>query len=253
MRAPQLVSVVERRLLVNYRTDPDVTARLLPAPLRPQLVNGHAVGGICLIRVGQLRPRHVPAVFGRRSENAAHRIAVEWDTAAGTRRGVYIPRRDSGAIVNAVIGGRLFPGEHHRARFDVRETASDLRVAFAGADQAIRVDVQVRTTPGWPPSELFDDAGAASEFFRHGGDGYSATADGRRLDGLQLQTDAWRVEPVEIVTARSSFFDDRARFPAGTATIDCALLMRDVPVRWNPLPPMPVNAGGGTVGELGRR
>jgi hypothetical protein len=64
----------------------------------------------------------------------------------------------------------------------------------------------------------------------------------RRLDGLQLQTDAWRVEPVEIVTARSSFFDYRARFPEGTATIDCALLMRDVPVRWNPLPPMTVDA-----------
>jgi hypothetical protein len=253
MRAPQLVSVVERRLLVNYRTDPDVTARLLPAPLRPQLVNGYAVSGICLIRLGRLRPRYVPAVFGLRSENAAHRIAVEWDTAAGTRRGVYIPRRDSGAVVNAVIGGRLFPGEQHRARFDVLETASDLRVAFAGADQATRVDVHVRTTPGWPPSELFTDISAASEFFRRGGDGFSATGDGRRLDGLQLQTDAWRVEPVEIVTARSSFFDDRSRFPDGTATIDCALLMRGVPVRWNPLPPMSVDAGGGTAREFAGR
>ena len=30
---------VERRLLVNYRADPAVVVRLLPAPFRPQLVH----------------------------------------------------------------------------------------------------------------------------------------------------------------------------------------------------------------------
>jgi hypothetical protein len=237
----KLVGVVERRLLVNYRTDPEVTARLLPAPLRPQLVNGWAVAGICLIRLGRLRPRHVPAVVGLRSENAAHRIAVEWDTEAGPRRGVYIPRRDSGARINTMVGGRLFPGEHHRARFDVRETASDLRVAFAADDSTARVDAHVRTARELPASELFADLGEASEFFRQGCDGYSPTGDGRRLDGLRLRADRWTVEPVEVIAARSSFFDDRTRFPAGTAALDGALLMRDVPVVWNPLPPMRVS------------
>jgi len=82
-----MVGVVERRLLVNYRADPETTARLVPAPLRPQQVNGWAVAGICLIRLGRLRPRHVPAVLGLRSENAAHRIAVEWDTPGGLATG----------------------------------------------------------------------------------------------------------------------------------------------------------------------
>lgn len=45
MRAPRMSSVVERRLLVNYRVDPDAVARLLPSPLRPQVVNGWAVAG----------------------------------------------------------------------------------------------------------------------------------------------------------------------------------------------------------------
>jgi len=40
MRPPQLSSLVERRLLVNYRVDPEIAARLLPVPLRPQLVAG---------------------------------------------------------------------------------------------------------------------------------------------------------------------------------------------------------------------
>ncbi|MBO0871427.1 MAG: DUF2071 domain-containing protein [Micromonosporaceae bacterium] len=238
-----MVGVIERRLLINYRADPDAIRRLLPAPLRPRLVNGCAVAGICLIRLGRLRPRHVPATLGLRSENAAHRIAVEWDTPRGPAVGVYIPRRDSGSAANVVIGGRLFPGQHHRARFDVHETGGDLRVAFASSNRTAAVSVHVRTTHDWS-SGLFANLEEASEFFRQGAKGYSATTSARCLDGLELQTHAWQVEPVEILTAQSTFFDDVNRFPAGTAALDCAMLMRDAPVTWNPLPPMPVNPGG---------
>ncbi|MGC0317472.1 hypothetical protein QBC98_005979 [Kitasatospora acidiphila] len=56
MLQPTMASTVERRLLVNYRVDPDIAARLLPAPLRPKLSHGQAVAGICLIRLGAVRP-----------------------------------------------------------------------------------------------------------------------------------------------------------------------------------------------------
>jgi len=62
-------SVNERRLLVNYRVDPDVAATLLPAPLRPKLVNGWAVAGICLFPAGSatldcaLVMRDIPATW----------------------------------------------------------------------------------------------------------------------------------------------------------------------------------------------
>jgi hypothetical protein len=123
MRQPRLSSVIERRLLVNYRADP------------------RAVAGICLIRLGQVRPHGAPGRFGLRSENAAHRIAV---------------------------------GE--------------------------------------------------------------------------LDTDSWRVQPVEVHVVRSTFFDDEDRFPPGSVTLGCALLMRDVPVTWNPLRPMPIPGASGTAG-----
>lgn len=233
-----LHGVVERRLLVNYRTDPQLTARLVPAPLRPQQVNGWAVAGICLIRLGQLRPPGVPEVLGLRSENAAHRIAVEWDTPAGLATGVYIPRRDSGSVLNAVVGGRLFPGRHYRARFDTSETADELRVGFTSVDGTASVRVRVRTADHLTGSHLFADLDQASAFFRKGAVGYSATRDDGTLDGLELRCDAWRVEPVEVRAAESSFFDDPARFPAGSAMLDCALLMRDTPVSWEPLATM---------------
>jgi hypothetical protein len=102
----RLDAVVERRLLVNHRTEPEVTGRLLPGNLRPQLHNGYAVAGICLIRLGQLRLKGLPAV-GLRSENAAHRIAVEWDTPDGVATGVHIPRRDTNSLANVAVHARV--------------------------------------------------------------------------------------------------------------------------------------------------
>ncbi|WP_156056250.1 hypothetical protein [Streptosporangium roseum] len=75
MRQPHMSSVVERRLPVNHRVDPEGAVRLLPAPLRPQQVGRWAVAGIRLIRLGRVRPAWLPGGVGPRSENAAHRVA----------------------------------------------------------------------------------------------------------------------------------------------------------------------------------
>lgn len=235
MRLPPIQGIVERRLLVNYRVEPEVLSRLLPSPFRPQLLDGWAVAGICLIRMGHLRPRGVPAALGLRSENAAHRVAVEWDTPQGTAAGVYIPRRDTDSSINALVGGRIFPGEHHRARFNVQESRQHLHVAFDSADGVASVAVSVEAANTLGPSRLFGDVDEASRFFQRGSIGYSPTGDDDRFDGLELRTDAWRVEPVAVTDVRSSYFDDPDRFPPGSAALDCALLMRDVPVTWHAL------------------
>ncbi|MCX4545559.1 DUF2071 domain-containing protein [Streptomyces sp. NBC_01565] len=239
MKAPKLASVIERRLLVNYRVDPDTVARLLPEGLRPQLVRGHAVGGICLLRIGSVRPAWAPAAAGLRSENAAHRISVEWDGPDGVESGVYIPRRDTASLVTRWAGGRIFPGEHGHADFTVRESEDNVRVAFATRDGSTEVDVEAEVTGALEGSRLFSGLEEASAFFRDGSTGWSATRSGRHLDGVRLETDAWRVEAARVTSARSSFFDDPDRFPPGTAELDSVLVMRDVPVRWQPLPGMP--------------
>lgn len=223
---------------MNYRVAPDAAARLLPRPLRPQLVNGHAVAGICLLRLGDVRPAWAPKSFGLRSENAAHRIAVEWDGPDGVQTGVYIPRRDTSSPLNVWAGGRIFPGEHGRADFEVHETPRQVRVALAAREGDTRVDVTVEPSDELRGSELFADLAEASRFFREGTKGFSATSTGRHLDGMELRTDAWHVEAGRVRSAASSFFDDTDRFPPGSATLDCALVMREVPVSWWPLPVM---------------
>ncbi|MFB7864638.1 DUF2071 domain-containing protein [Streptomyces sp. NPDC056069] len=243
MRPPRLASVIERRLLVNYRVAPEAVAPLLPASLRPQIVRGHAAAGICLLRLGSVRPAWAPAAVGLRSENAAHRIAVEWDGPDGVETGVYIPRRDTGSLVNRWAGGRVFPGEHGHADFEVRETPGTLHIAYATRDGSTEVDVTAEVTERLEGSELFADLAEASAFFRAGSKGWSATRSGCSMDGMELQTDAWRIQPGRITAARSSYFDDPERFPSGSARLDSVLVMRDVPVRWRPLPAKATGAG----------
>lgn len=236
VRAPMMASVIARRLLVNYRLDPGAAARILPRGMRPDLANGYAVGGICLIRLTRLRPAGLPAALGVTTENAAHRIGVVWDGPRGEQRGVYIPRRDTSSRLTALVGGRVFPGEHHRARFEVREAADRLGIEFTGADSAVRVEVGVGIRRTAFSSALFDDVSAASDYFRDAPIGRSARESGDELDSVRLTTHHWALEPTVLLSAESSFFADPARFPAGTAEPDSALLMRGIPALWAPEP-----------------
>src|SRR5476651_2639127 len=87
MRIPVIRGIIDRRILVNYRVEPDILARLLPRRFRPKLVNGSGMAGVCLIRLKHIRPRFLPSFLGISSENAAHRIAVEWDENGQTKEG----------------------------------------------------------------------------------------------------------------------------------------------------------------------
>ena len=233
MRIPVIRGLIDRRLLVNYRVDAEVLARICPAPFRPQIVDGFGVAGICLIRLKHIRPKLLPPFLGISSENAAHRIAVEWDVGGVTQTGVYVPRRDTSSWLNAFAGGRLFPGVSHRARFDVRETVDEYHVAMESVDGSARVSVDGRTTDELPGGSVFANVTQCSQFFEAGSLGYSPASECARFDGMELRTVDWKVQPLEVTHVESSFFDDRDTFPDGSVTLDNALLMRGIEHEWH--------------------
>jgi hypothetical protein len=248
MNIPVVRGVIDRRILVNYRVDPDVLARILPKPFRPQLVNGTGMAGVCLIRLKHLRPRFFPSILGMSSENAAHRIAVEWEQGGEKKEGVFIPRRDTSSWLNTLAGGRLFPGEHHHARFAVHERDGHYRVALDSDDRRTHLLVEGQVTQALPAASAFGSLAKASAFFEQGSLGYSVTAQPGRFDGLELRSFSWHVSPLAVGRVESSFFEDRALFPPGTVEFDCALLMRGIDHEWH-------GRGALSVGEAtaGRR
>ena len=189
--------------------------------------------GICLIRLRGVRPRFLPRRLGISSENAAHRTAVEWDEGDHVREGVYVRRRDTSSWLNAVAGGRVFPGIHSHAKFTVRETETHFEVMLRSDDGVTSLSVVGDVTDRLPTSSVFDSLAEASAFFQAGSLGYSATPDPRKFQGLELRCHRWQVEPLSVSSVRSSFFDDRSVFPAGSIEFDCALLMRGIEHEWH--------------------
>lgn len=237
MKIPTLQGIIKRRILANYRAEPDVVQKILPAGFRPKLHKGEAIAGICLIRLEHIRPKFVPGFIGISSENAAHRIAVQWENERGeTLEGVYIPRRDTDSLLNSAAGGRLFPGEHHRASFRVTEAGGKINFAMESADG--RAKVRLAGTPGdaLPADSVFSSVGEASGFFEKGALGYSATRNEKELDGIVLEIKEWRVRALQTDLVESSFYDDETVFPKGTIAFDHALLMENIAHEWHSAP-----------------
>jgi hypothetical protein len=234
MRIPTLKGTIRRRLLVNFRARPEVVQKLLPAPFQPKLHNGHAIVGICLIRLEQIRPVGIPGMLGISSENAAHRIAVQWNDNSGTlREGVFIPRRDTGSPLNRLAGGRLFPGEHHPARFDVSDIGGRIDFRMDSLDGKATVRLIAEDARSLLKSSCFETLDQASAFFEGGSLGFSATRDAGRLDGLILRTLEWPIRPLDVREIKVSYFTDLNRFPKGTIEFDHALIMRNVQHEWH--------------------
>lgn len=230
---PVMRGMIERRILVNFRCEPSVLTSLLPKPFRPKLIDGWGMAGICLIRLGGMAPAFMPMGCGLTSENAAHRIAVEWDEDGLVHEGVFIPRRDTNALLNRLAGGTVFPGIHHAAKFSVAETADRFEIEMTGRDGRTQVGVCARLAGGLPEGSVFGSLAPASEFFRAGSLGWSARPGQDDFDGLELHCQEWRMEPLAVDRVESDFFDDSELFPQGTAVFDCALLVRNIPHEWH--------------------
>ena len=229
-----MIGLIRRRLLVNYRVDPEVVQRLLPARFRPKLHQGQAVAGMCLIRLEQIRPLGLPGIVGITSENAAHRIAVRWDEPDGlSHEGVYIPRRDTNSTLNHFLGGKLFPGEQNLATFQVTEAEDRIDFSMQSHDETTAIELKGKTSLRLPETSIFESVSAASAFFEPGAVGYSPRSNSDDLDAIKLETLVWRVEPLAIEQLSSSFFADEKRFPKGSVVFDHTLMMRNIEHKWH--------------------
>ena len=230
---PKIHGLVSRRILVNFAVDPHIAQTLIPDIFRPKLISGKALVGICIIRLEQMRPFFVPKSFGVCSENVAHRIAVEWTENGSLKEGVFIFRRDSNSLLHQMVGGRIFPGVHNKAEFTVNENENDYHINILSSDQEIQIEVQGTVCETLPNGSVFESLEDASNFFSTGSLGYSPSHTADRLEGMELQTKEWKMEPMTISKVSSSFFNDHNRFPEGSIEFDSALIMRNLEHEWH--------------------
>jgi hypothetical protein len=232
VKIPTVEGIIERRILVNFTVDPGIIGKIIPAPFSPKIYKGKAIVGICLIRLKHIRPKGFPYFTGISSENGAHRIAVEWSDNDVLREGVFIPRRDTSSRINSFAGGRLFPGRHFYAQYDVKESDGNFHIAFKSED-GTSLSIDAKQVEAYNTDSIFGSLENASAFFQGGDTGYSPNGD--HYDGLQLKTFNWKVEPLQVSAVQSSYFENRNNFPGGAVQFDNALLMTQVKHEWHSL------------------
>ncbi|MGI8542697.1 MAG: DUF2071 domain-containing protein [Aridibacter sp.] len=233
MNIPTIQGIIKRRVLINYRAEPSVIHTIIPNNFTPKLQKEFAIAGICLIHLEHIRPKHLPEFIGISSENAAHRITVEWNENGKTKQGVFIPRRDTDSLLNQLAGGRIFPSEHHKATFNIVENENKIDYTMRSNDGEVSLKFNGNSTDNFPSESIFDSLKEASEFFEKGSHGYSPNKMDKNLDGVKLQIDNWQVKPLEITSVESSFYNDESIFPKGTIEFDHALIMQNIEHEWH--------------------
>jgi hypothetical protein len=236
MRLPAIHGYIDRRILVNFKADTGVVRKIVPEPFRPKVYKDKAIVGICLIRLKNIKLKGLPDFLGISSENGAHRIAVEWDEEGKTREGVYIPRRDTSLKLNTILGGRIFPGKHYLAKFNVKEANGNYHIDFTSSDDT-SISIDAKETENFPSNSIFETLENVSDFFEKGAVGYSPNRN--KYEGLKLQAYTWQVRPLEVQNVHSSFYANEEVFSKGSIHFDNALLMTRVEHEWKSMKDKP--------------
>ena len=200
---------------------------------------GHAVVGVCLIRMENLRPHSIPGALGLSSEKMAHRMAIRCPSRDGMRPGVFIWRRETDQRMIELQGGRLFPGVHQHARFHVHEDENHLAMEVKSADGQADVSFSARVSREWHDTVGFETWDEVSEFFRKGDCGFSCSLRGKELEGLQMKTLEWAMVPMEVESQHCAFYSDTSRFPRGSIEFDSGVLMRGLSHEWHQMTDVP--------------
>jgi hypothetical protein len=236
MKLPTIHGYIDRRILVNFTVDPEIVGKIIPQPFKPKAYKGKAIVGICLIRLKNIKPKGFPDFLGISSENGAHRIAVEWNEKGVTKEGVYIPRRDTSLRLNTLVGGRVFPGKHYLAKFNVHEGGGNYHVDFTSSDNT-SISIDAKETNRFDSTSIFESLENVSDFFEKGAVGYSPNKD--KYEGIKLQVYTWQVRPLEVTKVHSSFYENESIFPKGSVKFDNALLMTRVEHEWKSMEDKP--------------
>lgn len=232
MTLPVLNGIIERRILINYRIDPEIVKMLLPSHLKPLVINGYASGGICLLRLKDIGMKYAPSFLRITSENAAHRFLVSYEKDGVVHHGVYIPRRDTDSMLNVGLAGKLFSWPHYRAVFQVGEGNGKYTVSMQSRDGYTRFEVDAQRTDHFPLNSMFDSLAHASNSFKDCAVGISPSTKRSAFKTIKLQTKTWHVTPLQVHDLQSSYFEDDSLFPHGSIQFDNALLMEGIAHEW---------------------
>ena len=236
-----LQRTLESRCLVYYRADPAVVAGLLPERIRPSVYRGQALVGLCWTRCVPLGQKLLPR---RGSRGGGGRAGLEhWDELAfcfpvephgagrsapkrpeRPERKVWIDRRETSPGFAAHWIGRLVRDGAEPARFEVEDHAGGLELLVRHGDaEELRLVAEVAEEP---LGSLFLSVRQVEEYLERSGSLHPRNPFVPEAPPLSVGAAAngggWGLEPLTVRELACPYFEDEARFPSGSLTLDSA-------------------------------
>lgn len=224
---------------LNYAVEPERLARLLPAPLEPEVFHGSAWVQVLMSSLRDMRPQGVSPLLGVCFYQVSYRAAVRYRNANGDwRRGGYFVRSETNDPVMRRVGNTLKEFKFHEfgeanmlmAREGHMLTAAvDPEPGFPGGKLVAVLDTRpsVHPPPGsvWrgledlhePLVECYDALGVA--------DGYVYV--------LTIDREPWNARFVQPVELYCEYFAEGPLAPG--ARLDSVLHLTECAYRWRPL------------------
>ena len=162
---PDIRARLGERFIFNFRVEPDLLQRHLPAWLEPQLFDGSAVASFCILDLHDVTFRPIPGPLGLRNINCAHRFGV-LEKESGNPA-VYVDERNTDSKLGAFITSLGFPGKHPYVDARIEKSETDWTIAVRDDAESPLFHGRVRPAAEFR-SSLFASMDEFQEFLASG-------------------------------------------------------------------------------------
>ncbi|MFY2560909.1 DUF2071 domain-containing protein [Corallococcus terminator] len=224
---------------LNYSVDAERLARLLPAPLVPELHRGTAWVQVLMSSLRDMRPQGVSSLLGVCFYQVSYRAAVRYRNARGEwRRGGYFVRSETNDPVMRRVGNALDEfrfhefGEAHMVMAregELLTVAADPEATFPGGRLVGVFDTRPQTRP--PPGSVWTGLEDLHEPLVECYDALGVSGDFVYV--LTIDREPWNARFCTPVELYCEYFEEGPL--ALGARLDSVLHLTECAYRWRPL------------------
>jgi uncharacterized protein YqjF (DUF2071 family) len=229
-------------LSINYAVDAGALARLLPAPLEPEIHRGTAWVQLLISSLRDMRPQGLPSLFGVCFYQVSYRAAVTFTARGGERRrGGYFVRSETNHPVMRAVGNALAEFRFHDfGSAEIIMLRKDDRLVVGvdpeppGAAGKLAGVFDTRPLDGPPPGSAWRSLDDLREPLVECYDAFGVDAEQGFVYVLTIDRDPWNarfVRPEELYAE----WAERGPLAGASVRLDSVLHVRECRYRWRPL------------------
>jgi uncharacterized protein YqjF (DUF2071 family) len=225
---------------INYAVDPAALARILPAPLEPEIWKGSAWVQLLMSSLRDMRPQGLLPLFGVCFYQVSYRAAIKYRSVDGSeRRGGYFVRSETNHPVMRAVGNTLAEFKFHEfgaAEMVMMRDGDRLTLGIDAENPHGKMVALFDTRPSETPpaTSVWQSLAELEEPLVQCYDALGVDRENAHLYILTIDRDPWNARFVQPLDLYVEYFDS-GPLGGGASRYDSTLHFRECAYRWRPL------------------